>query len=147
MDHVGVAKIDKLLNDRQDFVASAHEFERVWIAAVAAYQSSAHGTFGPHQAIHIELTSKVGFFFEGAGVSDGPKANDLLKGFDALMWAGLLCESRRYKSMPQYLRDEWEHSIQAKTTPEITRANIEKIFAYLYDARAAPLAPSELTTP
>jgi hypothetical protein len=50
-----MAKIDKLLKDREDFIANALEFERAWTNTLLSHQASADGTFGPRQAIVVEL--------------------------------------------------------------------------------------------
>ena len=55
MTYVGMAKIDKLLKDREDFIANALEFERAWTNTLLSHQASADGTFGPRQAIVVEL--------------------------------------------------------------------------------------------
>lgn len=59
-----------------------------------------------------------------------------MKAFDAVAWQRLMRESGLRSLMDATAREKWDKSIEARDTPELTRANIYSTFTMLHEGRA-----------
>ncbi len=137
MEIIKSVSVTNLLRQRESIKERLSQADRLWAEAQEIYDASGVGKFGNLEDVRFEALGAPNFHVSRIGLQ--PSGAEVLKGFDATAWKHLMRESGMQTFMSSMDIDEWEATIAAKTTPELTLDNIRATFSELGDKRETML--------